>query len=481
MLERWLEGVIEKASQREGVKVVETGITPSGPLHMGHLRELAVGNAIFEGLKKKGLKSQFIYVSDDFDALRRLYPFLPKSFEKYVCQPLSKIPPPAGGSKTSYAEYYFTPFLEALKNLGVTPEIYRATELYKKGTLKEAIKIALSKKEKIRRILEKVSGYKLSKNWSPYRPWCKKCKRIGHEVKILEENLENYQVNYQCVCGYKGTADFSKGEGKLQWRVDWPARWFAFKVTVEPYGKEHAVAGGSYDTAALISQEVFGWQPPIGVPYEFLYLRGVKGKMSSSLGNVMAAPEILKLLTPDLVKNLLLRNIERHLEFDPVQDVLQLWEESGFPFKHLLTIIQASQGNFSEIKRLIKQSGHQNLLKDEKLLKENLERINYWLENFAPEEFKFEIQKKTPPQILKKLTGVQKQLLKEIVRALADGKRNQELHNFIYEAGKKLGLTPKQTFEPIYLVLLGKTSGPKAGFFLSILPPDFVAERLKNT
>ena len=42
----------------------------------------------------------------------------------------------------------------------------------------------------------------------------------------------------------------SKGEGKLPWRLDWPAKWKILNVTFEAFGKDHATKGGSYDTVS---------------------------------------------------------------------------------------------------------------------------------------------------------------------------------------------------------------------------------------
>jgi lysyl-tRNA synthetase class 1 len=39
---------------------------------------------------------------------------------------------------------------------------------------------------------------------------------------------------------------------------------------------------------------------------------------------------------------------------------------------------------------------------------------------------------------------------------------------------------PKQLFSAIYFSILGKESGPKAGWFLSVLPKDFLIKRLKE-
>ena len=49
--------------------------------------------------------------------------------------------------------------------------------------------------------------------------------------------------------------DIKSGNGKLTWRVEWAARWKIFNVTCEPFGKDHAASGGSYDVSSIISKE----------------------------------------------------------------------------------------------------------------------------------------------------------------------------------------------------------------------------------
>jgi lysyl-tRNA synthetase class 1 len=51
-------------------------------------------------------------------------------------------------------------------------------------------------------------------------------------------------------------------------------------------------------------------------------------------------------------------------------------------------------------------------------------------------------------------------------------------HAAIYEFKEELGLQPKEMFTTLYRALIGKNSGPRAGWFLSILPRDWLTERL---
>jgi lysyl-tRNA synthetase class 1 len=55
-----------------------------------------------------------------------------------------------------------------------------------------------------------------------------------------------------------------------------------------------------------------------------------------------------------------------------------------------------------------------------------------------------------------------------------DGEAVQDL---LYSTALERGLKPKKAFSAVYRVLLGKTSGPKAGPFVAGLPMEMVRER----
>ncbi len=507
----WFEEIAEEIVKEHPQKdhfVVETGITPSGPIHVGHLREVLVAEGVVWALKKRGKKVRFIYFADTYDPLRRVYPFLPKSYQKYVGWPLAEIPAPQG--KGSYSTYFVRPFVEALKKLGVNLEVIFADKFYKAGKMTPAIDLALKHRDLVARIIEEVSGRKLEADWQPFRPICRQCGRIT-VAKITKIEIENHRVEYQCECGHRGWADYSRGEGKLPWRVDWPARWWLLKVDIEPLGKDHFAAGSSYDVGQEIIRKVYDHSPPYPIRYEWIYLAG-KGKMASSTGVAVAVADFLKIVPPQAVRYLIFRSQPmRHLEFHPGRDTIALTNEltglqekveagqasaeeqslyqvstAGLPtrivkvpFQHLVTVYQAAAGHQKEIERLLRRSGHQECLKDKKALQEQIERVKEWLRNWAPEEAKFEIQPVLPEKA-KKISPQQKKLLAAVIQAINAGKKGQELHNFIYETGRKLGLSPRETFRPLYLVLLGKDSGPKAGFFLTMLGKELVVDRLKR-
>ena len=60
---------------------------------------------------------------------------------------------------------------------------------------------------------------------------------------------------------------------------------------------------------------------------------------------------------------------------------------------------------------------------------------------------------------------------------LQPGMTGEHIHQLIYTLKDELGLKPDLLFKAIYLPLLGKTQGPRAGWFLSTLDTAFVKQR----
>lgn len=506
----WADNIAVQAIKNRGLKqVVATGITPSGPIHLGNLREVVTADASFRALKKGGAEASLIYIADTFDPLRRVYPFLPSSYEKYVGRPLYRIPDPDGCCE-SYAEHFLKPFLNALGSLGVTPTIYRAHELYREGVYTEVISEALSNRDKIASILKEKTGRDISKDWVPFNVECQVCESIT-DTKIFGADVSSHTVDYTCECGHKGVADYGKGMGKLPWRIDWPARWKTLEVTVEPFGKDHATAGGSYDTGSEISREVFGYEPPSPIVYEWIYLKG-KGAMASSTGVAISIQEVLDIVPPGVVRFLILRvRPEKHIEFDPVSGLLQLVDEyqgversyfagelpedsylrrvyelsrvgavakeapPQIPFLHLVLTAQMVGSDVRRATEVLGRSGY--IVEDTGWLSRRLGYARNWLTGYAPDVFKFTVREELPAEVVQ-LSGEQKRLLVILAERFKDCEwRAEGVHNLIHEHGKRLGLSPAQSFQAIYLALLGKKSGPRAGWFITSLDRAFVVQR----
>ncbi|AIY89287.1 lysine--tRNA ligase [Geoglobus acetivorans] len=489
----WADVIAERIlSEKDSVRIA-TGITPSGHIHLGNLREMLTADAIRRAIDEKGGKAEIVYIADTFDPLRKRYPFLPEEYENYVGMPLSRIPDPEGCHE-NYAEHFLQPFLESLEILGIPVTLKKAHEMYESGEYTGKTRTALEKKDEIAKILKEVSGRDVEDGWSPFMPVCKNCGRLN-STRVT--GFDGKKVSYICrSCGHEGESDLT--EGKLVWRVDWPARWGILGINVEPFGKDHAAAGGSYDTGKRIAKEIFGIEPPFPIVYEWINLKG-KGAMKSSKGIVVPVREMVEILPPEIVRYIIIRSKpERHIEFDPGIGLLDVVDEfenayhqgdrsvelslvenvvySDVPFRHLLVVGQIAEWDLEKVLEILERNGHEI---DEDLKRDVERRLKYarkWLEKYAPENLKFSV-KKSRDEIKSGFSEDEKRFLNEFAGSLEDDMDAEKLHKLVYEVAQKVGIKPEKAFQAIYKAILDTKHGPRAGYFLSSLGVDFVRKR----
>jgi len=116
-------------------------------------------------------------------------------------------------------------------------------------------------------------------------------------------------------------------------------------------------------------------------------------------------------------------------------------------------------------------------------LHRRLELARAWLDRWAPDEAKFEVQE-TTPQV--ELTPAQRRYLFAIKALIGTVHDAGEMQNQLYELAKKVGLVkadgkPSQdAFAAVYLAFLGKPNGPRAGWLVLSIEPDRVRRRLDD-
>ncbi|ADI74627.1 lysyl-tRNA synthetase [Methanohalobium evestigatum Z-7303] len=521
-IKHWADVAADKAMEHGQKHLVATGITPSGHIHIGNMREVVTADAVYRALLDKDQNAELIYIADTYDPLRKVYPFLPDSYSEHIGKPLSEIPCPCGNCE-NYAQHFLTPFLESLSKMGIHPKVYKGDELYKSGAYTDAIKTALLNRDKISRIIEEETGKDPDPEWSPFNPICNVCGRIN-TTKVVDYDIENETVDFVCSNGHSGTVSMTGG-GKLSWRVDWPARWQILGVTVEPFGKDHASRGGSYDTGERIAKEIYGYEPPYPVVYEWIML-GKQGAMSSSSGVVVTISDMLKVVPPEVLRYLIIKTKpEKHISFEPGMPLLTLVDEferlkssddiddankrvlelshasgichTDIPFKHMVTVYQVARGDFDQIIQILKRAGYDT--ENEKCIRGLVSNVENWLEMYAPDFVKFSVKEKLPEKAAN-LSDEQKAFLGALSEVIEESGHlsGEEYHNIVYQAKEKdskihkkmadiLGINPdelepnpKNLFKAIYITILGQKSGPKAGWFLSSFDKDFLIERFKE-
>src|SRR5215217_6187547 len=187
----WAERVAD--SLGAGPHVVVSGISVSGNIHAGNLREVLVAEAVANALRRRGEEVRFIFHADTIDPLRKIAPGIPQSYEEYIGHSLSHIPDPEG-CHVSYAEHFLVPFEEALREMEMDIEVLRSHELYESGFYTDVTREAIEHTEELREILQEVSGRAMPEHWSPYLPRSASGKLTG--ARILEHLPEQHSVVY---------------------------------------------------------------------------------------------------------------------------------------------------------------------------------------------------------------------------------------------------------------------------------------------
>ena len=72
----WADVIAERLAERGDSHVMATGITPSGPIHVGNMREVLTADMVVRACERIDLKAELVYIADSADPLRKIYPFL---------------------------------------------------------------------------------------------------------------------------------------------------------------------------------------------------------------------------------------------------------------------------------------------------------------------------------------------------------------------------------------------------------------------
>jgi len=519
----WADFRAQKLSERGVPQVIVSGITPSGEFHIGHLREILTAEMIHRACLDAKLESRYVFIVDSMDPLRRVYDFLSRDYEQFIGVPLAYIPAPKpdgtpSDGKVSYAEHFLNPFLKALEEIGVYPEIVMNHETYENGEFAEKIDLAINNKEKIRDIMMSISGRDLPEEWFPYSP-------RGPEGSMDGITVTSYEYPYvywEDENGVSGKSDIRKADGKLPWRVDWAARWIIHGVTCEPAGKDHGAAGGSYDTGIPIC-ELLGGTPPDKIVYEWIQLKGM-GPMSSSSGVTIGPMEALSLVPPEILRYVIARSkIGRHIEFDTGGALFEMADEyerlltridtgeitkrmetriktregalrmsqvvrgsdpidsfAGVSFRHLAMLAQIKSSD-EEIWESLRNSNHISGPPGKSIIG-RLSKMRNWVgsEHF-PENARINIQTEIGDRARNEITDEQSSFLVELSKNLRDCEWDQDsvsvaIRNSI-GASEVAG---KDAFTAIYLAILGSSHGPRASALIVEMEREHIVSILSS-
>ena len=496
----WIDKLAHELVEREksigrnlGMIRVESGLGASGIPHIGSLGDAVRAYGVKLALEDMGYDSTLIAYSDDLDGLRKIPEGFPDSLQEHIAKPVSLIPDPFG-CHDSYGMHMSSILLDGLDKVGVKYEFRRALDTYKNGLLKEQIHTIMLNSSKIGQKISDMVGQEKYQKYLPYFPVCAQCDKL-YTAESIQYIADEQKVLYKCHdaeigssivsgCGYNGEADISKNLGKLAWKVEFAARWAAFDIRFEAYGKDIM---DSVKVNDWVADDILGFAHPHHVKYEMFLDKGGK-KISKSLGNVLTAQKWLEFGTPESILLLLYKRISgaRELGFEDIPGLMVEYDELEDVFFGKVKVDNPAKlvklkGLYQYVNLLeppVEPHIHVNyrlLVELCKIFRDNREDVvavklrEYGLNhdshiisliklagNFADE---FGKQEKANVE----LDSDMKSALKILVDKLVTVQESDDIQNVIYQTAKSNGIKPKDFFIALYQILLGSTRGPKIG------------------
>jgi len=482
----------------KGYVLFETGYGPSGLPHIGTFGEVVRTSFVrhaFSCLAPE-IPTKMFCVSDDIDGLRKVPDNVPQQelVRANLGKPLSVVPDPFG-THESYGHNMNARLRAFLDHFGFEYEFISATEKYKSGAFDKTMLRVLEKYDEIMELMLPTLGNERQETYSPFMP-------IDQESGIvIDKGVKGVDkakgtVIYLDRNGTEKEVPVTGGNCKLQWKVDFGARWYTLDVDYEIYGKDHGPNEKIYRRIC----EILGGVPPVNFTYE-MFLSDTGEKISKSKGNGISVEDWLKYAPQESMALYMYQKPKtaKRLYFDVIPKAMD---------EYLAFV--ASYKNEDEAKRLENPAFHVHAGN----VPDNNFNLTYsLLLNLAsacnPDNdtvlwgFIAKYQQGLTPQnspLLAKMihaainyyndfikqhkkyreaTEAEKSALRELVNELKKFPTEQShdgaaLQNIVFAVGKNHGYEKnmRDWFSALYQVLLGQDQGPRMGSFIALFGID---------
>jgi lysyl-tRNA synthetase class 1 len=532
----WVTRAADDAIRHAGegnLVTVSSGISPSGPVHLGNLREVLTVHFVADEIARRGVPVRHLHVWDDYDRFRKVPAGIDPSYAEHIGRPLTAVPDPTG-EFPNWAERWKAPLLSALAEMGVEMEQVSQTERYTSGYYRDQVLNAVARRDDIEAVMARYRTKAPPAGEDsapaglpfPYKPYCRQCGRDTTTATAYDDDTTT--LSYTCSsCGFSATTNLSTDfEGKLVWKVDWPMRWAFEKVDFEPAGDDHATPGSSFTVGKELVTEVFGWPMPTHFGYSFVGIAGM-AKMSSSRGGVPTASDALRILEAPILRWLYVRRQPRQvftIDFGP--EVVRLYDEwdalgrkaadparrdgavlayerasatvaAGtlptspvpVPFKLLASVADVTAGSAELISTTIGRVGHPHSSVAD--LEPRLSKAMTWTQDFVPEGDRTTVRTAPDTDRLASLTEDESRWLAQLLDRLPDPFDLDELTSLIYGVPKlargmgvddppteEVKADQKDFFRLLYRLLVDAERGPRLPTLFVALGPQRVRELL---
>jgi lysyl-tRNA synthetase, class I len=531
--------VIEAATRRHPHQkiVCASGLSPSGPIHLGNLREVMTPHLVADEIRRRGYDCEHLISWDDYDRFRRVPAGIDPAWEEHIGKPLSSVPAPTGSEHPNWAEHFKAPMIAALDELGVPYRGISQTEQYTSGAYRDQVLLAMRERARIDGILGRFRTKKkdtpenddpddggdvvTGTEYFPFKPYCGACGRDDTTVTAYDDDTT--EMTFTCACGSSETVllrEFTRG--KLVWKVDWPMRWAYEGVHFEPSGVDHSSPGSSFQVGGLIVDEVFGGEAPIGPMYAFVGITG-QAKMSSSRGSVPTPGDALEILEVPVLRWLFARrrpNQAIKVAFD--QEIHRLYDEwdalgrkvaagtaggiettghlravttaeralpttpEPVAYRTLASVVDITAGDPAQLERILA-----GLDATPDGARPRLDRAAAWVASYMPEDAHTRLREEPDTGLLAELDEQDGEAVAMLRDHLTDDWSLDGLTTLVYgvpkkQAGLPLDVKPtdelkaaqRRFFVTVYRLLVGANTGPRLPTLLLAAGPERVRHLL---
>lgn len=512
----WIDKIADSLINRERVLgrpltllKVESGLGASGVPHIGSMADAVRSYGVSLALRNLGYRSELIAYSDDMDGLRKVPSGFPTWLNEYLAKPVSTIPDPEGGCHRSYADHMTDSLLKGLQSIGVSYSFHSATDVYRKGVLMKQIDSILRKGRSLGRKIASLVGQDKFVEVLPYFPICESCGRL-YLARAEKYYVEQKKVSYSCIgskignryikgCGHSGESDISKGHGKLAWKVEFAARWTAFDIRFEAFGKDIM---DSVRVNDWVSNEVLAFPHPLHVKYE-LFLDRTGKKISKSSGNVFTPQHWLRYGSPESLMLLFFKRIvgTRTIDLEEIPALMNeydLYEDLYFG-----KVREDNKAKLIKLKGIYEYINHlrppeypdTHIPFDLLVQYGSLFPLDERIEKVFQRLVKYNMAKEKTPGLVRRISLAsnwiedkmsdrrqisnvslgpsERRAVDQLVGLLSSYSGLQErtdipgiLQTKIFEIARSNNILPKDFFKLIYRILLNEDKGPKLGNYV---------------
>ncbi|MGP3970462.1 lysine--tRNA ligase [Streptomyces sp. 6N223] len=482
---RLADDVIAEAERRAPGKPVlcASGISPSGPIHLGNMREIMVPHFVADEIRRRGIDCVHLLSWDDYDRFRRVPAGIDPAWGEHIGKPLTAVPAPPGSPYASWAEHFKAPLMAAMEEMGIEVHAISQTAQYTSGVYRDRILFAMRERRRIDAVLGRYrtkkqdgeapedeteraelegsgaagedDGSSGSAGYYPYKPYCTACGRDFTTITAYDD--ETTEMAYVCECGHAETVKLSEfNSGKLVWKVDWPMRWAYEGVVFEPSGVDHHSPGSSWVVGGQLVSEIFGGKQPIGPMYAFVGISGM-AKMSSSRGGVPVAADALQIMEAPLLRWLYARrrpNQSFKIAFDvEIQRTYDEWDALArkvaagqaqptdaaaygravstaagplpatprpLPFRMLASVVDVTTGDEAQTLRILSEVDPDRPVRSLDETRPRLDKATRWVETQVPAEQRTRVRTEPDAELLASLGEEERAGLRLLVEGLGE-------------------------------------------------------------